>query len=95
MIFVKNKKLFNIYDIDVDKTLISKKWPYGKKAHLNTFLDTMMMMSLELNNLSSDMLLYSLIALLFAITFKSLNDRFSIFAIIFNSFNNGFSIFTL
>ena len=45
--FYKNKKLyyknFNIYDIDVDKILISKKEPYGKKAHLNTFLDTMMM----------------------------------------------------
>ena len=41
--FYKNKKLLNIYDIDVDKILISKKEPYGKKAHLNTFLDTMMM----------------------------------------------------
>ena len=40
--FYKNKKLLNIYDIDVDKILISKKEPYGKKAHLNTFLDKMM-----------------------------------------------------
>ena len=28
--FYKNKKLFNIYDIEVDKILISKKEPYGK-----------------------------------------------------------------
>ena len=46
--FYKNKKLFNIYDIDVDKILISKKEPYGKKANLNTVLDIMIMMSLEL-----------------------------------------------
>ena len=36
--FYKNKKLFGIYDIEVDKILISKKESYGKKAHLNTFL---------------------------------------------------------
>ena len=42
--FYKNIKLFNIYDIDVDKLLISKKEPFGKKkAHLNTFLDMMSM----------------------------------------------------
>ena len=29
--FYKNKKLFNIYDIDVNKILISKKEPCGKK----------------------------------------------------------------
>ena len=29
--FYKNKKLFNIHDIDVNKILISKKEPYGKK----------------------------------------------------------------
>ena len=46
--FYKNKKLFSIYDIEVDKILISKKESYGKKAHLNTFLDIMMMMSLGL-----------------------------------------------
>ena len=46
--FHKNKKLFNIYDIDVDKISISKKQLYGKKAHLNTFLDIMMMMLLDL-----------------------------------------------
>ena len=42
--FIKTKKLCNIYDIDVDKLLISKKEPYGEKVHLNIFLDSMMMM---------------------------------------------------
>ena len=47
--FYKNKKLFNIYDIDVDKTLISNEKPYGTIARSNIFLDIMMMMvSLEL-----------------------------------------------
>ena len=32
--FIKTKKLCNIYDIDVDKLLISKKEPYGDKVHL-------------------------------------------------------------
>ena len=36
--FYKNKKLFNIYDIDVDKILISKKEPYGKKSLFKYFL---------------------------------------------------------
>ena len=31
--FYKNKKLFNIHDIDVDKVLISKKESYGKKGY--------------------------------------------------------------
>ena len=47
--FCKNKKLFNIYDIDVGKILISKNVNLMvKRAHLNTFLDIMMMMSLDL-----------------------------------------------
>ena len=29
--FIETKKLFNIYDIDAKKILISKKEPYGKK----------------------------------------------------------------
>ena len=29
--FYRNKRLFRIDDIDVDKILISKKEPYGKK----------------------------------------------------------------
>ena len=36
-----DKKAFNIDDIDIDKILISKKEPYGKKAHLNIVLDIM------------------------------------------------------
>ena len=37
--FYKNKKLFKIDDIDVNKISVSKKEPYGKKVHLNTSLD--------------------------------------------------------
>ena len=44
----KNKKLFNIYNIEVDNILISKKEPYGKKSSIKYFLDIMMMMSLDL-----------------------------------------------
>ena len=36
--FYKNKTLFSIYDIDVDKLLISKKERYGKKSSLKYFL---------------------------------------------------------
>ena len=44
--FYKNKKLFKIDNIDVNKTLISKEEPYiATKIHLNTTLDIMMMMS--------------------------------------------------
>ena len=45
--FYKNKKLFNIHDLDVNKILVSKKESYGKKIHLNTPLDIMMMMLLD------------------------------------------------
>ena len=46
--FYKNKKKFNIYDLDVNKILVSKKGSYGKKKiHLNTSLDIMMMISLD------------------------------------------------
>ena len=44
VIFIKTKKLFNIYDIDVDKTLISNEEPYGKIAHSNILLDIMILM---------------------------------------------------
>ena len=44
--FYKNK-IFNIYDLDVNKILVSKKESYGKKNYLNTSLDIMMMMSLD------------------------------------------------
>ena len=36
-----------MYEIDVSKMLISKKEPYGKKAHLNTLLDIMLMTILD------------------------------------------------
>ena len=36
--FYKNKKLFNIYDIELDKILISKKEPYRKKSSFKYFL---------------------------------------------------------
>ena len=42
--FYKNKKLFSIYDIEMDKILISKNEVYSKKAHSSTFLDIMMML---------------------------------------------------
>ena len=40
--FYKNKTLFNIHDLDVNKILVSKKESYGTK--LNTLLDITMMM---------------------------------------------------
>ena len=45
--FYKNKKLFNIRDLDVNKTLVSKKESYGTKFHLNTSLGIMMMIFLD------------------------------------------------
>ena len=41
--FYKNKKLFSLNDIDVNKILVSKK----KKIHSNTSLDIMMGMLLD------------------------------------------------
>ena len=41
--FYKNKKLFHIHDIDVNKILVSKKNHMVQKIHLNTSLDIMMM----------------------------------------------------
>ena len=35
--FYKNKKLFNIHDIDVNKILVSKKESYGTKNSLKYF----------------------------------------------------------
>ena len=46
--FYKNKKYrFNIDDIDVNETLVSKKELYGTKTHLNTLSDIMIMMLLN------------------------------------------------
>ena len=36
--FYKNEKLFNIYDIEFNKILISKRDPYGKKSSFKYFL---------------------------------------------------------
>ena len=46
--FYKNKKYrFNIDDIDVNETLVSKKELYGTKTRLNTLSDIMIMMLLN------------------------------------------------
>ena len=45
--FCKSKKLFNIYDIYVNKILASKKEPYCRKAHLNALLDMMIMTTVD------------------------------------------------
>ena len=36
--FYKNKKLFNIHDLDVNKILVSKKESYGTKNSLKCFI---------------------------------------------------------
>ena len=36
--FCKNKKLFNLHDIDVNKILVSKKESYGTKNSVKYFL---------------------------------------------------------
>ena len=36
--FYKNKKLFNIHDLDVNKILVSKKKTYGTKNSLKYFI---------------------------------------------------------
>ena len=45
--FYKNKKIFNIYDIDVNKILVSKKEPYGINKE---FKDKKTTMSLKVND---------------------------------------------
>ena len=45
--FYKNKKLFPLNDIDVNKILVSKEESYGAKDSLNTSLDIMMVMLLD------------------------------------------------
>ena len=45
---MSGKNIISIYDLEVDKRLISKKESYGKKGHLNTLVDIMIMMSLDL-----------------------------------------------
>ena len=36
--FYKNKKLFNMHDLDLNKTIVSKKESYGKKNSLKYFI---------------------------------------------------------
>ena len=43
----KNKKIFNIDDIDVNKILVSKKNNMANIIHLNTLLGIMIMMLLD------------------------------------------------
>ena len=45
--FYKNKKLFNIHDLDVTKILISKTESYGTKNSLKYFIEYRMIMSLD------------------------------------------------
>ena len=45
--FYKNKKLFSLNDIDVNKTLVSKKNHMAQKIHPNTSLDIMMVKLLD------------------------------------------------
>ena len=45
--FYRNKKLFQIYDIDINKILVSKREPYGKNTHLNTLLGMMIILILD------------------------------------------------
>ena len=45
--FYKNKKLFKIDNIDVNKILISRKKHIVKKAQLNTSLDIVTMILLD------------------------------------------------
>ena len=37
--FYKNKKLFNIHDLDVNKILVSKKESYGTKKSFKYFIE--------------------------------------------------------
>ena len=37
--FYKNKKIFNIYDLDISKILVSKKESYRTKNSLKYFID--------------------------------------------------------
>ena len=36
--FYKNKKLFNIYDLNVNRILVSKRESYGRKSSLKYFI---------------------------------------------------------
>ena len=42
--YKKNKNIFNIDDVDVNKILVSKKEPYGKNNSLKYFIMIMMLL---------------------------------------------------
>ena len=46
-LYNKNKKIFNIDDVDVNKTLVCKKEQYGKYNLSNILLDIMIMVLLH------------------------------------------------
>ena len=45
--FYKNKKVFQIDDVDINKIVVSQKEPYGTKNRLNILSDIMIMMLLD------------------------------------------------
>ena len=45
--FYKNKKVFKIDNINVNKILVSKEEPYATKIYSNTLLDTMIIILLN------------------------------------------------
>ena len=45
--FYRKKNLFNIYEIDGNQILVSKKETYGKKTHLKSSLDIMAMIRIN------------------------------------------------
>ena len=45
--FYRNKNLFKIDDIDINKIIVSKREPYDRKAHLNSLLGMMIIMTLD------------------------------------------------
>ena len=45
--FYKNKKVFQIDNINVNNILVSKKETYGTRIHFNTLLDILIMMLLD------------------------------------------------
>ena len=47
VVSIKKNKLFKTNDIDINKILVSKKNLFVKKAHSNTLLDIMVMMTLN------------------------------------------------
>ena len=57
----KNKKIFNIDDIDVNKILVSKKEQYGKHNSFNTLLGIMITVLLDHYNFFFHKLLDTLI----------------------------------